>query len=652
MRHTRRYGWLLFAGVLAAGAVGPGPVAWGQSVVPALLDESEVRALVAEPPQTAPEEAGAEYLYLGERVLLQPDGRRARREHRVVRLLSGGAIGELGDPRIRFDAQSQELIVHRCRTYTPRGEVLDAPPRARNQVTPGAAARCPGALRYQDLVLTHVGLEPGCVIELDVEIRGLRSDPTWLEGRTRIHEVYPVRRRELVVETPSHLTLQTVSLGTASPARVRQREGRTTHHWRWETLPAVRETDDGCDGWRTRGAVFYTTCASWDYLARSMRDRFAEAVRVDSLMTLRLAIEEYEARSPRERAAALLPLSGREVRAADLSPAPVPELQPAPRTFASRCGSRWDRAALAMSLLAAVGVNTEPVLAGHRWGESSRVPMAAAFEDLWLRAIGEAAPLWLDPIGETVRVDPPAGRDLLVLTADGPRWVARGAGAGRSRVEVDLEVRADGHVLGTAIVRVAGHTYDPEPWRDVTAMAEQVAAGLLPEGRAIGGELLWHTPDSCGLRVELEADALGTWEGDRGYLALTAGPAPVAAIVPRDALRRVGRTTPLFLPGPAREHVTWSVRLPAAIHPVYVPPAAAEAYRAGQFVCDARVADRPAARWASGPANPGGTRVVVEWTLALPMEQIPPARMGELQTVMDRYRAENQRLLILGTTGE
>ena len=661
---ARRIGrplWLGSVVLLATGAAGP---SWAESpkspksaesVVPPLLSEQEVRELVAQPIGVTSDEAGAVYLYWGERILVQPDGTCARREHRVVRLLGRGAIGEMGDPRIRFDEHDQELIVHRCRTYTPGGEVLDAPPRAINPVTPGAAAHCPGSIRYQDMVVTHMGLEPGCVIELDVEICDLRSPMRWLEGSTRIHEAYPIDRRELVVETPSHLPLTYSSLGTIPPPKAHESEGRREYRWLFTTLAAVRETDDGCGGWRTRKALFYSTCPSWDYLARSVRERFAEAVRVDSLMALRLATEEFEALPVRERAAAVLVLSGTEIRAAGLSPSPLPELQPAPRTFASRCGSDWDRAVLAMSLLAAVGVDTEPVLVGHPWGASSRVPMVGAFDGVWLRATGAFGPLWLDPVREETRVDPPAGRDVLGLTPAGTHWFTRESRPARSRLDVDLEVHTGGAVSGTAVLRLAGHIFDPDPWRDVKAMADRMAAVLLPRGRSAGYELLWHTADSCGLRVQLEADALGDWHGDRGYLPLTAGPVEVAAIVSPEALRRADRATPLFLSGTAVERVVWSVRLPASIHPVYVPAPSAEDHDAGRFICTTTVTDRPKGDW--GAKRDGGAatdeargkRVLVEWSLALPMSRIPPARIEELRAVIGRYRSENQRLLILGS---
>jgi len=98
------------------------------------------------------------------------DGLMRHRHQRLLRVTTEWALERLADPRLRFDSARQKITVHAARTYLPGGGAVDSPSNAFNTVTPGELALAPDFLDIQELVITHVGLEPGCALWLDTEI--------------------------------------------------------------------------------------------------------------------------------------------------------------------------------------------------------------------------------------------------------------------------------------------------------------------------------------------------------------------------------------------------------------------------------------------------------------------------------------------------
>lgn len=98
------------------------------------------------------------------------DGLMRHRHQRLLRVTTEWALERLADPRLRFDSARQQITVHAARTYFPGGGAVDSPANAFNSVTPGELALAPDFLDIQELVITHVGLEPGCALWLDTEI--------------------------------------------------------------------------------------------------------------------------------------------------------------------------------------------------------------------------------------------------------------------------------------------------------------------------------------------------------------------------------------------------------------------------------------------------------------------------------------------------
>ncbi len=164
------------------------------------------------------------------------DGLMSHRHQRLLRVTSEWALERLADPRLRFDSARQKIDVHAARTYFANGEYIDSPANAFNTVTPGELAQAPDFLDIQELVITHVGLEPGCALWLDTEI--VDTAPAGLpEGALLFPQGdFPVLEMEVTAEGLYAELVNPEGGLIALPAGTS--EG-LRHAWHFENLPAA-----------------------------------------------------------------------------------------------------------------------------------------------------------------------------------------------------------------------------------------------------------------------------------------------------------------------------------------------------------------------------------------------------------------------------
>ncbi len=590
-------------------------------------------------------------IYRGDRITLAPDGRVAHRTHSLVLLLTERAIDALGDPRVPFDTLTQQLTVHRCRTYTPDGRVVDATGHAFNRVTPGPLAHCADRIRMQEMVITHVGIERGCAIELDVEVSDTVPHQPWLEGRFFLQESYPVLRRVIEIRCPSHLRLMSAVVGDQISSDVQPVAG--SRHYRWEAahLAPVREHDDRAGGTLNHRYLLCSTCPTWEYLGTRLREATDAAAQCDSSMRQWL-LEELDQEAPRtlsERLAAVVDLSagaarGGSFRTFNLFGMP----RPAARTFATACGSDWDRLVLALALLRAAGADAALVLRGAGPTVHLEVPALVQFDRLLVRAELDGESVLLDPAGGT-RLSAAgdwAYRPLLDVAPGEIRWTPAADGEGHAIVEIAAKLSAEGVLEGSADLRLAGRLFPHGECVNLGDFLESYAGRLAAGAELLSHEVVRFDARGCHLRFRFRAQSPGEIQGDRRYLSLIGGPVPVTELLGDIELDHRDRSTPIFLGSALFESVTWNIALPAGREVLHLPEAQEISSRAGVFRCAAG-----RRRMEARDADPAEL-VTVSWTLELPMPEIPPARLAELQRAVRAYRAEAHRLVILSEGGE
>jgi len=648
-------------GLLAAAAAQPAEGPAARAYAP---DASALLGRELEPGRYPGEDAVI--LFAGDYYILHDDGRIDHGIHRVVRLNSELAVDAFGDPRVPYDTLRQELVVHTCRTFTPDGRIVETGERAYNLVTADAVARCPAVMSEQELVITHLGVERGCVVEWDVEIRDLGPRAPWLEATAWFQMEHPVKRRVVTVKCPAGTSVQGVvrngdleALEMTGVGERGEMEGARIYVWRGEELPAARESDDRAGGRLTRTHLLITSCRGWDAFAERVRADVLAAATVDAEMEAWVARTRFagEQVTARDWAHAVLALTGEQSRDASVAPfARYRAPRPAPRTFDSRCGSLWDRAVLALALLRAGGVEADLRLVAAGPEPVRSLPALAQFDRVWLALREPGGPdcaragrYVCDPArGEFVAYGEARRRpqlELHVRPGGGVGWTREPSAQlpeATAQAAIGLTITPEGGIAGTLsflygeVLGPGAAPHDPQAW--LAARAAAVCPGAELEEIAVAET----GPYSSELRATFRAPAVGEAQGDYRYLAISAGGEDALAPLAAYDLEAPVRSTPLHLPARITARVRWQLEVPADWQLVAAPAGALIENEVGRFQARVRVESPPA-----GQSAAAARLLVVERDFALAQAVIAPAAYPYLRELVRHWRAEAGRLVIL-----
>ncbi|MBU1701747.1 MAG: DUF3857 domain-containing protein [Candidatus Eisenbacteria bacterium] len=282
---NKRYiiGWLLIASLILFANLSSVRAATGTS---GPLNESEmVQRVLAAPPLILSDENDGFVLFDG-RYYKFDDGRLEFRHQRLIQIRSEHALEILGDPRIAYDSSRQELTLHKARTYFPDGSFQDSPENAANEVTPDALDLSVDYLTQREMVVTHVGLEPGTTILLDWTLRDIRPSEIPFNETIFPQDTYPVLEMEIFVEGALHGESVNPS-GTLFSIPEPRRENNSLL-WRIENIPP----GPGDSSYRIgdqSSAINLSAQKDWDLLAASLGaalgENLSDIVSIDPLMT-------------------------------------------------------------------------------------------------------------------------------------------------------------------------------------------------------------------------------------------------------------------------------------------------------------------------------------------------------------------------------
>ena len=134
---------------------------------------------------------------------LNPDGSSLFRYHHKLLYNSYFAFHRLyGESFIIYNPQYQTLKVTKSETRMADGKKIQSPPNAYNEVLPGQAADAPAYNYLREMVVTHVGLEVGAVVELEYEIETKPGFMPFMADRVNFFESSPIQDLEVIVNIP------------------------------------------------------------------------------------------------------------------------------------------------------------------------------------------------------------------------------------------------------------------------------------------------------------------------------------------------------------------------------------------------------------------------------------------------------------------
>jgi len=209
-------------------------------------------------------------------VKLNRDGTISRRYHRLVALFTDDGIRRYGDPRILFNSDYQNLNVETARVYMRDGTVVDTGKNGINQTTPFSLASAWDFTSWHEMVVTHVGIEKGCLAELCYTIEDMEKFYPSLSGSFVFNGDDPIQLRVFRVTVPDGLELKHLERNGAPEPSISD-DGRVLT-WKVENLePGAR--GKGLAPWEDYlPVVYYSTEGSWEDVSMRIATWFSRAI--------------------------------------------------------------------------------------------------------------------------------------------------------------------------------------------------------------------------------------------------------------------------------------------------------------------------------------------------------------------------------------
>ncbi|MCU0607190.1 MAG: DUF3857 domain-containing protein [Candidatus Edwardsbacteria bacterium] len=569
------------------------------------------------------------------------------RERLVVKLLDQRGVDAWGFIRREFDAAEEELRIVRCRTIAPDGRIIVLPDNAANTVGSDAADQAPEYGGRQELVITPVGLEPGAVIELELERTGGRDTADGIAGERVWQGEDPCLRQSLVLRVPRGRTILRWRSSKVIRETFTHGRGVTQWEWRVDSLPAIPPEEDRPDDAALSPRLLFSDRLDWTRAAAGFAADFLPAAGdTAELSPLADSITKGDT-SLAGRIDRIASHLNRAVRLVDI---PFGEggyqaSRPA-EVAANRYADDTDRAALFAALLKACGITVHPVLSWEGDEDLVReVPDVARLGRILLAVERPGGPLFVDPANNDRRpayLGACTGRKgLLVRSARDVSWVDLPvAAAGANAVTLSgrlVPAKGSWRAMGTMTLR---GRYD-QRWR-------ASCAGLTPAERqrrdarafrrwsAQAQEVRLAAPDheDAGAAMDLSFGCTLKDYG-RSQGAITVLRVPDLPIDDLDLLPRAGsdrRRLPLATDGPLVQELDWHIDLPRG----YVWAALPDSVSADNEVGSLRFA---------AAAEDSAVRFTSR--IELKLATVPPERHAQLRELLDAYHAPARWHLLL-----
>lgn len=537
------------------------------------------------------------------------DGSIVYHERQHVRLNNERAHGEFADPRITYNADTDQLEILVARVKRPDGTYRELPDYSHVEVAPGNNSGWPAFAGIRQHVVVMSGIEPGCLVELEYKITTRPGARPYLTADLRLDHRYPIRERKISVDVPPNVKLRSV-LMNYSPSQ----DGSSTdmRTWTFHDLPAAPDGPQS-PPWQTRSPRLMFSTA--DGASHWLKHRTAqlEAAAQNSDLITRLATEWIKDKEgPSDKLRAL-----QEKLAASFNFIELPvewrpsTIRPAPEVLRSNYGLPEEAAAVLLALARAVRLPVCPGLlinddVWHR--DAPQDAMVAAYvvllvgsapEELELTPTpdglkeyyakldtGEAPEIWDPHHGRLRRTTRWAGHtilpvpDVLMPRIVLPAWTD--AADSRCHVRGKVIIAEDGTFTGSLTLRTTGLFVTSESLRSSDAQKSRISALLgriLPDINVESFTVTALAPGNFEVSAQIKSAKPLKKLGDAHCLQL-AQDGPFLADVPMP-LTYTRRATPARLSGAFDEDTTitfeWPEKWQLVAQPADLPP--------GDYIC-------------------------------------------------------------------
>lgn len=198
----------------------------------------------------------------------------------------------LGETFVVWDPERQDFELIENKTTHADGSVFEATPNARNDVLPRCAAHATPYMNLRETVLTHIGLEPNCVVDLKYKITTNKSFVPGIDEKIVLAGRDPIESRKVVVKIPEDFVLRyRLTISDVKP-KVANEGGFLVHEWNFGRFEAIPNEPGSPDLDEFAPTLTFSTLESIDVLAAKYYDENMHALDKAAAEAFRKAASE------------------------------------------------------------------------------------------------------------------------------------------------------------------------------------------------------------------------------------------------------------------------------------------------------------------------------------------------------------------------
>lgn len=543
--------------------------------------------------------ADAVYEDMTHEYVLKADGTVEYTYSHKLRLLTPYAFSRAyGESFITYNPEWQTLEVLRSVTTMRDGKKVESPFNAYNEVLPRYAAGSAPHLGLKEMVVTHVGVEAGAVIDYAYRITTKPGMFPGLMDRVVFGARSPINKITVLVKVPQGVPLEAAFARDENKPDKSEEDGMLVYRWMRRDVPIVEVEESQPPLDEFLPVLHFTTGSKEAMIRHCLQD-----VRDEDLGAAKAVVDDIMQKEsdPVQRAMAMqrwvLARVGRMGGPLDILGY---RARPPAATLRANTGSDLDRAVLLAAMCRAAGIDAVPVLFSTDIRNEGMVIKSTYHDDhrvdefhpdgqpdlaslpLYQRAavickkIGTPAGLVLDPAHAQHSPVPEGfwGRFYLTLDEANPgptQYSPPLLSPSVVSVTSDWILHEDLTVAGKSSVSMSGvRSYALEP----DGMKGAVKSALASAGQGVKAEP--GTPEvRASFETVCEADIASTkaLAGTDGFVEFRLPVAPGGVASLHVPLGDVMRTTPIATPGSLKEEIRLTLHLPKNVQAVSVPKA-------------------------------------------------------------------------------
>ncbi|NQS99248.1 MAG: DUF3857 domain-containing protein [candidate division Zixibacteria bacterium] len=502
-----------------------------------LADEIDVAELVKNHPVQAdyPNDESV-ILYESVHYSLDEAGKITKRAYRVRTMFTENAMDHYGDPHIGYFHDCQDLNIEICRGYMLDGRTVDTQPNGFNLITPFALCLAPDYTGFQQMVITHTGLEWGGSSELLYTIKDKEKNLAWMEGVEYFQSDEHILLKEVKVTVPENVDLHFKFLNGDGDMKMSVKDGMRTRVWTMKDAPHIMHDDAYRYRLRFAPTLIFSTCPDWKAAGSFLAETVSESAEETEL----LQAEAEEVIKERSESYFIIDELTKMVRNRVGTISYHSDIFPwhhrkAERTLSTAYGNAFDKAILLAALLKSQGLPAELAVSADIYPSTFSVPMITIFDNFWVITEKNGEEIFLDPLNPLSshsRKDI-AGHAVFRFNYRGeePRiepWFS--IDDNKLILNMKVEVGEDGAYTGSGYFRASGY-FSPfysaaENSEGVTGWLKGEFGGLLPNLEVSGGSARELSIKDCKFTFDFCGDDLG--ETKDGYLILEIPEPPIS----------------------------------------------------------------------------------------------------------------------------